>query len=100
MKYKLLLLSLLIPHLIQGQILDPRLQGIDAEIDSLMRTYKTPGIAIQIIENQEVLFSQGFGYRNYTEKLPVTEHTLFPIGSVTKPLTASLMGVYQGKGKV
>ena len=92
-----LLLLLLAIHAF-GQSNDHRLIGLESEIDSLMKTYQTVGMSIAIIEKDQIIYSRGLGYRNHKKQLPVTSSTLFPIGSVTKPITASLIGVYQGKG--
>lgn len=83
-----------------GQNIDSRLDGLEDEVNSLMKAYQTVGMSISVIENGEILYANGFGYRNLEEKLPVTPHTIFPIGSVTKPLTSSLVGVYVGQSKL
>lgn len=83
-----------------GQEADSRLSGLENEIDSLMKAYQTVGMSLSIIENGEILYSKGFGYRNLEKHLPVTPNTIFPIGSVTKPMTSSLIGVYNGQSKL
>ena len=94
----LLFLSLLTLYsLLPGQDTDPRFDGLIEEVDSLMKRYQTVGMSISVVENGREIWSRGFGYRKLEEKLPVTPQTLFPIGSVTKPLTASLIGVYIGR---
>lgn len=93
-----ILLIIVLP--VFGQKVDPRLSGLENEIDSLMKEYQTVGMSLSIIENGEMLYSKGFGYRNLEEKLPVTPNTIFPIGSVTKSITSSLIGVYEGQSKL
>lgn len=95
-KFKLLTIALLAIFGCKGQAQDTRLHSLETEITSLMEAYKTVGLAVAIVENDKVIYTKGFGFRNHQEKLPVTPNTLFPIGSVTKPITASLIGVYQG----
>ncbi|WP_299222548.1 serine hydrolase [uncultured Aquimarina sp.] len=85
---------------IQAQDIDVRFIGLEEDIDSLMYTYQTIGMSISIVENGKIIYSKGFGYRNLEKKLPVTPNTIFPIGSVSKPITASLIGVYLGKDKL
>ncbi len=99
-KFKLLTIALLTVFGCKGQAQDTRLHSLETEITSLMEVYKTVGLAVAIVENDKVIYTKGFGFRNHQEKLPVTPNTLFPIGSVTKPITASLIGVYQGRGEL
>jgi len=55
--------------------------------DSLRIKTNTPGVGIAIVYNGEILYKGGLGYRDVAKSKPVTENTLFPIGSNTKPMT-------------
>ncbi|MFX1427523.1 MAG: serine hydrolase domain-containing protein [Promethearchaeota archaeon] len=57
-------------------------------IREYMRKYKVPGLAISIYQDNDIVFSKGFGARNLKEFLPMTPQTLIGIGSITKSLTA------------
>ena len=76
------------------------LEKIRAFVDSTMKRWNVPGLALAIVKNQEVIFSEGFGQRNVKEKLPVTPNTLFAIGSSTKAFTAMTIGILVDDGKV
>ena len=41
--------------------------------------HKVPGIGIAIIEDNEILWADGFGVTAVTNAMPVTSETLFPI---------------------
>jgi CubicO group peptidase (beta-lactamase class C family) len=47
-----------------------------------------PGLAVAVVYDDEIVFSEGFGVRSIETNDPVTSGTLFRIGSTTKPLTA------------
>lgn len=79
---------------------DRSFEAIESQIEEIMAVFHTQGISIAVVENDEIIYSKGLGYRNVAEQLPVTANTLFPIGSVSKPMTSSLIGVYQGKGQL
>ncbi len=64
----------------------------------VLEKWKAPGCAIAIVEKGRILFAGGFGYRDYPARLPVTEHTLFQIGSCTKAFTCALMGLLASDG--
>ena len=53
-----------------------------------------------VVRKDKIIYSKGFGYRDYEQKLPVTTNTLFAIGSCTKAFTASLLGMLNKEGKL
>ncbi len=91
---------LIISSQLIGQNIDSRLIGIEKTIDNLMNQNQTIGMSISIIENGKTIYSNGFGYRNLKKKLPVNQNTIFPIGSITKPFTASLIGILKSNKKL
>lgn len=72
----------------ENENLKNKLEIISAFIDATMRAWKVPGLAIALVKNGEVILSKGFGYRDIEQKKPVTENTLFAIGSSSKAFTA------------
>lgn len=57
-----------------------------------MSAGQVPGLALAIVRGQEVIYAQGFGVTSVEDGgLPVTPQTLFRIGSVTKPLTGTML---------
>ncbi len=54
-------------------------------------TDQIAGVALAIVSKDDVLFMDGFGMRDVEAHLPVTEETLFHIGSITKSFTALLI---------
>jgi len=79
---------------------DDRFIGLDVAIDSLVNKHHAAGLAVAVIEKGETIYSKGFGYRDYERKLPVTEHTVFGIGSCTKAFTATVLGILESEGKL
>src|SRR5437867_3351221 len=79
---------------------DVRLKGLDTFVNKVLKVWHAPGVAIAVVEKNKVVFTGGFGYRDMEKKLPVTETTLFAIGSCTKAFTASMLGMLEKEGKV
>lgn len=65
-----------------------------------LKAWQVPGMAIGIVQNGQVIFSQGFGVRDMDKKQPVTPETLFAIGSTTKAFTALVLGQLVEEGKL
>lgn len=93
----LITLLLFITILAYGQEKEIQLNGIDSEIETLIKSYNTVGLSVTITKGNEVVYSKGFGYRNLEKKLPATDSTSFPVASVTKAFTASLLGILESK---
>ena len=79
---------------------DKRLEGIDNVIEKALKSFNQTGFAVAVVENDKVIYSKGFGYRDYENKLKVDSNTLFAIGSCTKAFTSSIIGVLNNKGKL
>ena len=67
--------------------------------ESEMERHKLPGAAIGIIHDGE-RFTAGLGVTSIDNPLPVTETTLFQVGSITKTFTATLIMRLIDQGKL
>ncbi len=72
----------------QGKTDEERLKDLDTLINKTLKEWNVPGAQIGIVKNGKMIFAKGFGYRDVEKKLPVTDNTLFAIGSCTKAFTA------------
>ncbi len=62
-----------------------------AYVEAKRVLYDIPGAAVVLVSGNEVLLAQGFGERELGSGQPVTPETLFPVGSTTKALNATLI---------
>ena len=59
-----------------------------------------PGLALAVAVDGKIVYSEGFGYADLEQRVPIWPTTKFRIGSISKPLTAvGLMELVQA-GKV
>ncbi len=79
---------------------DTRLTGLDAELEKILKDWKISGFAVAVVEKDKIVYSKGFGYRDYENKQPVTPNTLFAIGSCSKAFTSSVLGLLAKDGKL
>lgn len=68
-------------------------QQIDSFVTDTMTSLSIPGAYIGVIENGEVVYSKGFGVTDIAKPVEITADTRFPIGSITKTLTATALGL-------
>ena len=60
-------------------------------LDELRQTHAIPGMAVVVVHDGLVVFSQGYGWADIEAQVPVTPDTPFRIASLTKPLAAALL---------
>ena len=84
----------------QNKEIDKKLKGFDQFVDKVMKDWKVQGLSVAIVYKDKVILSKGYGYRNVEQKLPVTDETLFAIGSCTKALTAAGVCLLQEDGRL
>lgn len=80
--------------------LSKKLNKLKKYVNEMMEDAKVPGLALGIVKDGEVIFANGFGYRDLEQKLPVTTQTLFAIGSCSKAFTTMAIGMLADEGKV
>ncbi len=68
-------------------------------LDSMTKQ-KIPGWSVAVAVNGEIVWSEGFGFADLENQLPVTTATRFRIGSVSKILTADALARLYEQGKV
>lgn len=74
--------------------------AVDRYIDSFMKDWNIPGLALGIVYRDSLIYAKGYGYRDLNNKLAVNAKTLFPIASNTKLFTATAACMLVGEGKL
>ena len=77
-----------------------RVKQLTDFIEAGMKELSIPGAALALIDNNEVVFSGGFGVRELGKPETVDGDTVFMIASNTKPLTTLLMARLVDEGKL
>ncbi len=69
------------------------------QIEQAMQRFPVPGVAVGVLLDGEE-YTAGFGVTRITNPLPVTDETLFQIGSTTKTVTGTLAMRLVEEGKL
>ncbi len=86
--------------------LTPTAAGLDlfdntrTHIRNLVAEGKVPSMAVAVAQDGEMIWEEGFGLADLAKKIPATEHTPYPLASVSKPLTASGLMILVERGLI
>jgi CubicO group peptidase (beta-lactamase class C family) len=75
-------------------------QRIDQTVAEVMATYAVPGVAIAIVEGEQVIFANTYGVQEFGQATPITSDSLFKIASVSKNFTTAALAVLIDEGKL
>ncbi|MEE8478330.1 MAG: serine hydrolase [Gemmatimonadales bacterium] len=76
------------------------LHGLDEFIEAGMDEWQIPGLAVAVVQDDSVVFMDGYGVRTLGTDDPVNWHTLFAVASCTKAFTATALGILAGEGAI
>ena len=76
------------------------IEQIDEAAQSAYRTFDAPGFAIGVIQDGEVIMSNGYGHKKIRTTDPVDGATLFAIASNTKAFISTALGRLHEEGKL
>jgi serine beta-lactamase-like protein LACTB, mitochondrial len=72
----------------QPQLSADKRTQIEAAVAKFMSSTHAPGVSVAVVENGQYEWASGFGFADLENNVPASEHTLYRLGSISKPLTA------------
>ncbi|MDA8018644.1 MAG: serine hydrolase [Thermoanaerobaculia bacterium] len=75
------------------------LDGFGAQVEKALADLNIPGAGLAVVHGGEVVLAEGYGLRDAANDLPMTADSLFAIGSTTKAMTATLLGMLADEGR-
>ena len=82
-----------------GQVSTDKLGQIDEYIENARIQWETPGLAVAIVKDGQILLSKGYGEKKISSGDIVNEKTIFSVGSTTKAMTAAALAMLIDEGK-
>jgi len=95
----LLACGLLFAGLSELRAEDP-FQPVRDRIATALRDTNVPSIAVAVARDGKIIFEQGFGWADRENRTPATEHTLYSVASVSKPVCATGLMVLCERKKI
>ncbi|QSS96568.1 serine hydrolase domain-containing protein [Psychroflexus sp. ALD_RP9] len=76
-------------------------QNLDAQVDKIYQvTDNAPGFSIFISKGEEILLEKQYGISNLDDDTPITNQTVFDVGSIAKQFTAFAILLLEEQGKL
>ena len=69
--------------------LGPGEAPLQINLEKLMEVYKVPGFSVAVVDNFKIAWAKAYGVTEAGGHTPVTVHTLFQAGSISKPVAAT-----------
>ncbi len=91
-----------IAHVTAQTVVEPSpeaLETLDRRVRGHMATFNIPGAVVAVASRGEILHLETYGYANVELSVPVSDSSVFEIGSISKQFVAvaTLMNVEEGK---
>jgi CubicO group peptidase (beta-lactamase class C family) len=83
----------------RGYILE-RLSGFDDFVENTMKEWKVPGLALSVVKDGELIFSNGYGYRDPEKGLKMDADTLYRMASNSKAFASMSLAMLVDEGKL
>ncbi|MEZ4736582.1 MAG: serine hydrolase domain-containing protein [Caldilineaceae bacterium] len=74
------------------------LADLESYIDQLLHRYHIPGASVVVVQNDQIVYTQGFGVRRLGSQEPVLPSTQMMIGSIGKTMTTMMMASLVDRG--
>jgi len=82
---------------------EPRGQKMEAAVDEVFEDLTasgSPGCALGVYRNGQMIYAKGYGLANVEESVPITPKSVFDIGSTSKQFTAASILLLEKQGKL
>ena len=73
---------------------------LDRAVAEMLAAWQLPGVAVAVVQDDQVVFAKGYGVREIGKAAPVTADTMFQIASTTKAFTTTAMAILVDEKKM
>lgn len=76
------------------------IKELDKHLKRSIKKHNVPGASVAILRGKRIIATAAAGVVNLDTRVPVTTDAVFQIGSITKPMTASMIMQLRDEGKL
>lgn len=92
--------SLLAMTWLQQAAAADRFDEVRGYIRSHLLATSTPSVAVAVAQDGKIVWEQGFGWADRERRVAATEHTVYSLASISKPITATGLMVLAQAGRL
>ncbi len=85
---------------VTAEDVDAALEQIPDQAEAILETSGVPGMSVVVVYKDEVVYAEGFGVKELGTDDAVDGDTVFPLASLSKPLSATVVAGLVGDGLV
>jgi CubicO group peptidase (beta-lactamase class C family) len=78
----------------------PDFAAVRSLIQSRLVEQSIPSLAVAVARDGQLIWEEGFGWADRENRRPATEHTLYSLASISKPITATALMVLKHRGQI
>lgn len=78
----------------------PDFSALRASIRARLTQMGVPSVAVAVAKDGKIVWEEGFGWADREQRRPATEHTLYSLASISKPIAATGLMVLRRRGRV
>jgi CubicO group peptidase (beta-lactamase class C family) len=86
------------PPALTGPAVEASFAELDTIVETGMAETGVPGVAVAVVYDDEVMYTQGYGVRDVDTGDPVDSETIFLVASLTKSISSTIMAGAVGQG--
>jgi CubicO group peptidase (beta-lactamase class C family) len=92
---------------VPSQMTDAPASGYEMALDSarlaarkLVRDDNLPGVSVAVGRGSKLVYAEAFGWSDLSSEVLATPQTLYPVGSISKSMTATAAGLLRERGRL
>ena len=98
-RFKPSIIAFFIVFFMIGAFADQKTEAVDALFKKWDRN-NSPGCALAVIQNGEIIYKKGYGMANLEHDIPITPSSVFYIGSTSKQFVTMCIAMLARRGKL
>jgi CubicO group peptidase (beta-lactamase class C family) len=78
----------------------PAFESVKASIQRRLTQDGVPSLAVAVARHGKIIWEAGYGWADREKRIPATEHSMYSLASISKPITATGLMVLVERGQV
>src|SRR5689334_12015743 len=75
-------------------------ETVKASIQRKLTDEAIPSLAVAVARNGKIIWEGGYGWADREKRIPASEHTMYSLASISKPITATGLMLLVQRGQV